>query len=151
MQMTPNGRKWGRIKTSLMRMKKQSEKAALQLNIQKTKIMASDSITSWQTDGGTKWKQWHILFSWLPKSLWTVSKATKLKDACSLGEKSYEKPRRHNKKQRHHFADKGPNSQSYGFSSSHVQMWELDQNEGWALKNWCFWTVVLKKTLESHL
>ena len=75
----------------------------------------------------------------------------KLKDTCSLGEKSYEKPRRHNKKQRHHFVDKGPDSQSYGFSSSHVQMWELDHNEGWALKNWCFWIVVLKKTLEHHL
>ena len=55
------------------------------------------------------------------------------------------------KKQRHHFADEGPSSQSYGFSSSHVQMGELDQKEGWALKNWCFWTVVLEKTLESPL
>ena len=100
---------------------------------------------------GKKLKQWHILFSWAPKSLWTVSEVIKLKDACSLGKKSYEKPRRHNKKQRHHFVDKGPDSQSYGFSSSHVQMWELDHNEGWALKNWCFWNVVLKKTLESHL
>ena len=55
------------------------------------------------------------------------------------------------KKQRHHFADKGLYSQSYGFSSSHVQMWELDQKEGWAPKYWCFWTVVLEKTLESLL
>ena len=53
------------------------------------------------------------------------------------------------KKKRHHFADKGPYSQSYGFSSSHVWMWELDPKEGWVLKNWCFWTVVLEKTLES--
>ena len=52
-------------------------------------------------------------------------------------------------KQRHHFADKGPYSQSYGFSSCHVEMWELDHKENWALKNWCFWTVVLEKTLES--
>ena len=51
------------------------------------------------------------------------------------------------KKQRHHFADKGPYSQSYGFSSSHVWMWELDHEESWAPKNWCFWTVVLEKTL----
>ena len=53
--------------------------------------------------------------------------------------------------ERHHFANKGPSSQSYGFSSSHVRMWELDHKEGWALKNWCFWTVVLEKTLESPL
>ena len=53
--------------------------------------------------------------------------------------------------QRHHFANKDPHSQSYGFSSSHVQMWELDLKEGWALKNWCFQTVVLEKTLESPL
>ena len=62
---------------------------------------------------------------------------------------SYDKPRRHVKKQRHHFANKGPYSQSYGFSSSHVQMWELNHKEGWALKNWCFQIVVLEKTLES--
>ena len=55
------------------------------------------------------------------------------------------------KKQRHHLASKGPYSQSYHFSSSHVQMWELDHKEGWALKNWCFHTVVLEKTLESPL
>ena len=54
-------------------------------------------------------------------------------------------------KQRHHFADKGPYSQSYSFSSSHVWMWELDHKEGWALTNWCFWNVVLEKTLESPL
>ena len=53
--------------------------------------------------------------------------------------------------QRHHFADKGSNSQSYGFSNSHVWIWELDCKESWALKNWCFWTVVLEKTLESPL
>ena len=55
------------------------------------------------------------------------------------------------KKQRHYFANKGPCSQSYGFSNSHVWMWELDHKEGWVSKNWCFWTVVLEKTLESPL
>ena len=55
------------------------------------------------------------------------------------------------KKQRHHFADKGLYSQRYGFSSSHVQMWELDHKEGWSPKSWCFLTVVLEKTLESSL
>ena len=65
--------------------------------------------------------------------------------------KRYEKPRQHIKKQRCYFADKGPYSQSHGFSSSHVRMWELDHKEGWAPKNWCFLTVVLEKTLESPL
>jgi len=55
------------------------------------------------------------------------------------------------KKQRHHFANKGLSSQSYAFSSHHVWMWEVDHKEGWALKNWCFWTVVLEKTLESPM
>ena len=69
---------------------------------------------------------------------------------CSL-ENNYDQPREHIKKQRHYFADKGPFSQSYGFSSSHVWMWELDYKESWAPKNWCFWTAVLEKTLESPL
>ena len=61
------------------------------------------------------------------------------------------KPHTGIKKQRRHFADKGPSGQSYDFSSGHVRMWELDYKESWALKNWCFWTVVLEKTLESPL
>ena len=65
--------------------------------------------------------------------------------------KSYDKPRQHLKNQRHHLADKGPYSQSSGFSSSHMWMWELHNKESWALNNWCFWTVVLEKTLESPL
>ena len=60
-------------------------------------------------------------------------------------------PRQHIKKQRHYSVDKGPSSQSYCFSSSLVWMWELDHKERWAPKNWCFWTVVLEKTLESPL
>ena len=63
--------------------------------------------------------------------------------------KSYDQLRQLIKKQRHSFASKGPSSQSYVFSSSHVRMWELDYKESWAPKNWCFWTVVLEKTLES--
>ena len=54
-------------------------------------------------------------------------------------------------KQRHYFANKGPSSQGYGFSSGHVWIWELDYKESWASKNWCFWTVVLEKTLASPL
>ena len=64
---------------------------------------------------------------------------------------SYDQPRLHIIEQRHYFANKGLSSQHYGFFSSHVWMWELDGEEGWALKNWCFWTVVLEKTLESPL
>ena len=65
--------------------------------------------------------------------------------------KSYDQPRQHIKKERHYFVSKGPSSQSYGFSSGHVWMWELDYKEGWVPKNGCFWSVVLEKTLESPL
>ena len=77
-----------------------------------------------------------------------VTADMKLQDAFSL-EENYDQPRQHIKKQRHHFADKGLSSQSYGFSSSHVQMWELDYKESWAPKNWFFQTVVLEKTWKS--
>ena len=102
---------------------------------------------------GEKWMQWRIFFSWASKSLCVVTAAVKLKQnkqtnkkkkTCSLGGT-------HAKKQRHPFANKGPSSQSYGFSSSHVWMWELDYNEIWVPKNWCFWIVVLEKALESPL
>ena len=63
----------------------------------------------------------------------------------------YHQPIQHIEKQRHYFVNKGPSSQGYSFSSSHVWMWELDCEESWAPKNWCFWTVVLEKTLESPL
>ena len=79
---------------------------------------------------------------WLPP--WNLKTLTAWKE-------SYVHPRQHIKKQRHYFADKGPSSQGYGFSSSHVWMWELDYKESWAPKNWCFWTVLLEKTLESSL
>ena len=65
--------------------------------------------------------------------------------------KSYDKPRQHIKKQKYYFANKSLSSQSYGFFISHVWMWELDYTESWASKNWCFWTVVLEKTLETPL
>ena len=71
--------------------------------------------------------------------------------ACAPWKENYDKPSQYIKKQRYHFADKVLNSQNYDFSSSHVQIWELDRKEGWALKNWCFLIVVLNKTLESPL
>ena len=68
-----------------------------------------------------------------------------------LGRETMKKPKQHIKKQRHYFASKGPYSQSYGLPSSHIWIWKLDHKEGWVLKNWCFWTAVLDKTLESPL
>ena len=99
---------------------------------------------------GQQWKQCQTLFLGAPKSLQMVTAAMKLKDAYSL-EGNYEQPRQHIKKQRHYFANKGPSSQGYVFSSGHVRMWELDYKESWAPKNWCFWAVVLEKTLVSSL
>ena len=83
-------------------------------------------------------------------SLQMVTAAMKLK-ILAPWKKSYDQPRQHMKKQRHYFANKSLYSQSYGFSSGHVWMWELDYKESWAPKNWCFRTVVLEKILESHL
>ena len=74
---------------------------------------------------GKQWKQWQTLLSWTPKSLQMVTAAMKLKDTCSLEKKSYDQTRQFIKKQRNHFANKGPSNQSYGFSTSHVWMREL--------------------------
>ena len=97
----------------------ESEKVGLKFNIQKTKIMASGPITSRQIDEETVETVADFIFL-APKSLQMVTAAMKLKDAP--WKKSYDQPRQHIKKQRHYFADKGPSSQSYGFSSSHVWM-----------------------------
>ena len=78
-----------KLKSLLMKVKEESEKAGLKLNIQKTKIMASSPITSWQIDG-EKWNQWQTLFSWAPKSLQMVSAAMNLKDNCSLERKIWQ-------------------------------------------------------------
>ena len=119
------------LKSLLMKGKEESEKVGLKLNIQKTKIMASGLITSWEIDGEAMQTTDFIFLG---------SKIT------ADGDCSHEI-----KKQRFDFANKGPSSQGYGFSSSHVWMWELDYKESWVPKNWCFWTVVLEKTLESPL
>ena len=94
-------------------------------------------------------KEWLTLFFWAPKLLQMVIVDMKLKD--TPWKESYDQLRQHIKKQRHYFVHKGWSSQGYGFSSSHVWMWELDYKESWAPKNWCFWTVMLKETLESSL
>ena len=97
--------------------------------------MASGPFTSWKIDGETVETVRDFIFG--------GSKITADGDCSHEIKKSYDKPRRH------YFANKGPSSQGYGFSSSHVWMWEVNHKEGWALKNWCFWIMVLEKTLES--
>ena len=127
------------IKEPLDEVKEESEKVGLKLNIQETKIMASGPITSWQIDGETMETVTDFIF--------LSSKIT------ANGDCSYE-IKRHlflgrkimtnldsNLKSRD-IDDKGPFSQSYGFSSSHVWMWELDYKESWVLKNWCFWNMM---------
>ena len=137
------------LKILLMKMKEESEKVGLKLSIQKTKITASGPITPWQIDGETMETVRDFTFG-APKSLQMVSLAMKLKDACFL-KNSHDHPRQYVKRQRYYIVNKCPSSQSYVFSSSHVRMWEQDHKESLALKNWCFWTVVLEKTLESPL
>ena len=110
--------------------------------------MASTPITSQQIDG-EKWELWLTLYFGAPKSQQMVTATMKLR-CLLLGRKVMTNLDSILKKKRH-FANKCPSSQGYSFSSSHVWMWELDCKESWALKNWCFWTVVLEKTLESPL
>ena len=154
------------LKSLLMKMKEESESTGLNLNIQKTKIMASGPITSWQIDGETtetvrgfillgfkttadgdsshETNRCLLLERKAMTNLYIISKSRDIRKNKKLFKKKKKK-----KKQRHYFANKGLTSQVYGFSSSHVWMWELDHKESWALKNWCFSTVVLEKTLES--
>ena len=109
--------------------------------------MASGPITSWEVDGETMETVTDFIF--LGSKITADSDSShEIKRRLLLGRKQ---PRQHIKKQRHYFANNGPSSQGYGFSSGHVWMWELDSEEGRVLKNWCFWTVVLEKTLESPL
>ena len=133
-----------RLKSILIKLKQESEKASLKLNIQKIKIMASGPITSWQIDG---------------EAVETVdSKITadsdcsrKIKSHLLLGRKTMTNIDSVLKIKRHYCASKDLYRQSYGFSSSHVWMWELDRKEGWVPKNWCLRIVVLEKTFESPL
>ena len=112
----------------LMKVKEESEKAGLKLNVQKTKITASSPITSWQTDGENVKTVSDFIFL-VSKINVDGDYSHKTKDFVDLGRiamTNLERP----KKQRHHFADKGPYSQSCGFSNSHVPMWELNHKEG---------------------
>ena len=107
------------LKSSLMKVKEENEKVGLKLNIQKTKIMASGPITSWQIDGETVETVADFIF-WAPKSMQMVTAAMKLKD--TPWKESYDQPRQPIKKQRHYFANKGPSCQHYGFSIGHIWM-----------------------------
>ena len=112
--------------------------------------MAASSTTSWQIDGETM----EIVTDFiLGGSQITIDGDCihKIKRLLLLGRKALTNLDSILKNQRHYFADKGPSSQSYGFSSNHVWMWELDYKQSWVPKSWCFWTVVLEKTLESPL
>ena len=99
---------------------------------------------------GKQWKQWDFIFLG-SKITADGDYSHEIKRCLLLGKKAMINLEQYIKKQRHYFANKDPSSQSYGFSSSHVWMWDLDHKESWMPKNWCFWTVVLEKTLESPL
>ena len=137
------------LKSLLMKVKEESEKVGLKLNIQKTKIMASGPITSWWIGGEIVETVTDIIFG---GSQITADGdcSHEIKRCLLLGRKAMTNLDSI-LKSRDIIANKGPSSQSYGFSSSHVWMWELDYKESWALKNLCFWTVVLEKTLENPL
>ena len=140
-------------KSLLMKVKEENKKAGLKLNIQKTKILASNPITSWQIDGKTMETVTDLAcqrFSWAPKSLQLVTVGHEIKKCLPLGRKAMTNLDSI-LKSKVYFGNKGPSRQSYGFSSSHVWMWELDSKESCLLKNRCFSTVVLEKTLESPL
>ena len=125
------------------------KKAGLKLNIQKTKITASSPITSWQIDGENVERASDISF-WAPKSIRLWLQPWNFKKRVFLGRIAMSSPDSV-LKSRHHFANKGPYSQSYVFPSSRVWMWELGYKKSWALKHLHFWTMVLEKTLESPL
>ena len=137
------------LKSLLMKVKEETGKVGLKLSIQKTKIKASSPITSWQIGGETMETVRDFIF--LGSKITADGDCRHEIKTLAPWKKNYDQIRQHIKKQRHYFVNKGPSSQGYGFSSSHVWMWELDCEESWAPKNWCFWTAVLEKTLESPL
>ena len=133
-----------------MKVKEETEKVGLKLNIQKTKIMACSPIASWQIDRETVGTVTDFIFlgSKVPAD---GDCSHEIKGHLLLGRKAMTNLDSILKSRDYCFADKGQSNQSYGFSSSHVWMWELDYKESWVPKNQCFWTVVLGKTPESPL
>ena len=130
-----------------MKVKEESEKVGLKLNIQKTKIMASSPITSWQIDGETV-----IDLIFLGSKITADSDCShEIKRCLFLGRKTMTNLESIWKSRDITLPTKAPLDKAIVFSSSHVRMWELDYKESGASKNWCFWTVVLEKPLESPL
>ena len=125
------------LKNLLMKVKEESEKVGVKLNIQKTKIIASGPITSWQIDGEAMETVRDLIFGG-SKITADGDCSHDIKKHLLLGRKAMTNLENNMKKQRHCFSDKGPSSQSYGFSSGYVWMWELDYKESWVPKNWCF-------------
>ena len=132
-----------------MKVKEESEKVGLMLNIQKVKIMASGTITSWQINGETVETVTYFIFGG-SKITAEGDCSLEIKRCVLLGRKIMTNLDSI-LKSRHYFANKGPSSQGYCFSSSHRWMWDLDYKESWAPKNWSFWSVVVEKTIESSL
>ena len=121
------------LKGLLMKVKEKSERVGLKLIIQKTKIMASSPITSWQIEREKKETRAYFIFF---DSTITSDCSHEIKMLTAWRE-GYDKPRQHIKMQRCHFTNKVLSSQSYDFSSSHIWMWELDNKDSWEIKNWC--------------
>ena len=138
------------LKSLLMKVKEKSEKVGLKLSIQKTKIMASGPITSWQINGGTMETVSDFIFGG-SKITADCDSSHEIKTLLPLGRKTMTNLDSIIKSRDITLPTKVRLVKSYGFSSSHVWMWELDYKEIWAPKNWCFWNVVLEKTLESPL
>ena len=136
------------LQSLLIKVKEESENVGLELSIQKTKIMASGP---WYHLMGNRWgNSGNSVRLFLGGSKITAD-GDCIHEIKRLApwKKSNDQPRQRIKKQRHYFANKVLSRQSYGFSSGHVWMWELDYKESWVPKNWYFWPVVLEKTLES--
>ena len=149
MQMTPH--LWQKVKrhlkSLLMKVKEESEKVGLKLNIQKTKIMASGPISSWQIDGETMEMVADFIFFGLQNHCsHEIKRCLLLERKVMTHLDSILKSRDIALLTKIHLV-----KAIYGFSSSHGWMWELDYKEGWVPKNWCFWTLVLENTLESPL
>ena len=135
-----------KLKRLLMKVKEESEKAGLKLNLWITKIVTSGPMTPWQIDGETMETVTDFIFSG-SKITSDDDHSREIKRRLFLGRKAMASLDSILKSR--NIINKGLSSQSYGFSSSHVWVWQLDYKESWVLKNWCFWTMVLEKTLES--
>ena len=133
-----------------MKVREESENTGLKLNIQKNK----DHVIWFHHFMTNRWVTMETVTDFIflgSKIIADGNCSLEIKKTLAPWKRNYDQPRQHIKKQRLYFANKGPSSHCYDFSSSHMWMWELDYKESWAPKNCCFWTVALEKTLESPL